>query len=68
VASAAERLQSFNEVENTYLDVFTLLGGLGVILGVAGLGILLLRNVRDRKGEIATCLAIGFRRGRSSGS
>jgi len=61
VASAAERLQSFNEVENTYLDVFTLLGGLGVILGVAGLGILLLRNVRDRKGEIATCLAIGFR-------
>lgn len=62
VTPASERLAQFNSVENTYLSVFMLLGGLGVILGTFGLGIVVLRNIRDRQAEIALYLAIGFRK------
>jgi len=59
---ASERLAAFNSVENTYLSVFMLLGGLGIILGTVGLGIVLLRNLLERKSEIAIYLALGFTR------
>jgi len=49
-------------VQNTYLGTFQLLGGLGLILGSIGLGILVLRNVLERRGELALLLAVGFRR------
>jgi len=42
--------------------VFMLLGGLGIILGTVGLGIVLLRNLLERKSEIAIYLALGFTR------
>jgi len=58
---ASERLARFYSVSNTYLAVFMLLGGLGVILGTFGLGIVLLRNMQDRKHEIALLIALGFR-------
>jgi len=60
VTPASERLAQFNEVENTYLSVFMLLGGLGIILGTIGLGIVLLRNIAERKQEIALYQALGF--------
>jgi hypothetical protein len=47
----AERLAAFNAVENTYLSIFQLLGGFGLILGSVGLGLVVLRNVLDRRGE-----------------
>jgi len=59
---APERLAAFNAVENTYLSVFMFLGGLGIILGTVGLGIVLLRNVYERRTEIALYLALGFTR------
>jgi ABC-type antimicrobial peptide transport system permease subunit len=37
-----------------------MLGGLGVIIGTIGLGIVLLRNLVERKQEIAIYQAIGF--------
>jgi len=55
-----QRLAAFNAVENTYLSVFMLLGGLGVLIGVFGLGIILLRNTHERKQELAIYLAMGF--------
>ena len=55
-----ERLKSFNEVTNTYLSVFGVFGALGMIIGIAGLGFVLLRNYGQRKGEFAIMLAIGF--------
>jgi ABC-type antimicrobial peptide transport system permease subunit len=58
---ASERLAQFNSVENTYLSVFMLLGGLGLIIGTFGLGIVLLRDLTDRKREIALYQAIGFK-------
>ena len=57
---AAERLALFNRVENTYLSIFTLLGGFGLLLGSIGLGILVLRNVLERRYELALLRAVGF--------
>jgi putative ABC transport system permease protein len=54
------RLASFNEVTNTYLSVFMVLGALGMIIGIAGLGFVLLRNYNFRKREFALMLATGF--------
>ena len=62
VTPAAQRLDEFNSVQNTYLSVFMLLGGLGVIIGTFGLGFLVLRNILDRQQELATYLALGFRK------
>ena len=62
VRSTAEKLASYRAVENTYLSTFQILGGLGLLLGTLGLGIVLLRNVIERSGELATLRAFGFRR------
>lgn len=55
-----ERLERFNAVQNTYLGTFQVLGGLGLLLGSAGLGIVVLRNVHERRGELAVLRAVGF--------
>jgi len=60
VEPAREKLASFFQVTNTYLDVFTLLGALGMILGIAGLGFILLRNFDRRKQEFALMIACGI--------
>ena len=62
IVSAADRLNAFNAVQNAYLTTFQALGGLGLLLGSAGLGIIVLRNVLERRGELALLLAVGFRR------
>ena len=62
VTSTTEKLASYQAVENTYLSTFQTLGGLGLLLGTLGLGIVLLRNVIERSGELATLRAFGFRR------
>jgi len=59
---AARRLNEFNAVQNTYLGTFQALGGLGLLLGSAGLGVVVLRNVLERRGELGLLLAVGFRR------
>ena len=61
VQSSAERLSSFFRVTNTYLSVFTMLGGFGMILGVVGLGFVLNRNYTSRKKEFALMIASGFK-------
>jgi ABC-type antimicrobial peptide transport system permease subunit len=58
---AAARLAAFNAVQNTYLSTFQVLGGLGLLLGSIGLGVVVLRNVLERRGELALLLAVGFR-------
>ncbi|HUV62422.1 MAG TPA: ABC transporter permease, partial [Sedimentisphaerales bacterium] len=59
---AARRLAEFSAVENTYLSIFQLLGGLGLVLGSVGLGLVVLRNVLDRRGELAMLRAVGFQK------
>ena len=61
LAPASRRLAQLNAVQNTYLSTFQVLGGLGLLLGSAGLGVVVLRNVLERRGELALLLAVGFR-------
>ena len=54
------RMMAFNSVSNTYLNVFMLLGALGLLIGTLGFGIILLRNKAERKSELALMQAIGI--------
>ncbi len=60
VMPTAERLASFHRVENTYLSTFQTLGGLGLLLGTIGLATVLLRNVLERRKELALLRAVGY--------
>ena len=62
VMPAWRRLAEFQAVENTYLGIFQALGGLGLLLGSVGLGIVVMRNVMERRGEFALLQAVGFDR------
>ncbi len=55
-------LADFLVVQNTYLATFQLLGGLGLLLGTVGLAVVSVRNVIERRAELATLRAFGFRR------
>lgn len=59
-SETSERIHSFNQVENTYLMVFILLGGLGLVIGILGMGVILVRNTSERRKEFAVMLSIGF--------
>jgi putative ABC transport system permease protein len=60
VTSAPERLAAFHRVNNTYLATFQTLGALGLLLGTLGLGAVLLRNVLERRRELALLRAVGY--------
>ena len=60
--STADRIAEFHRVENTYLSTFQTLGGLGLLLGTVGLAAVLLRNVLERRQELALLGAVGYGR------
>ncbi len=60
VQTIDDRLAQFQSVENTYLSIFQALGGLGLLLGSVGLGVVVLRNVLERRSELAILRAVGF--------
>jgi len=62
VTPTAEKLARFLGIEEMYLSTFQLLGGLGLILGTVGLGIILMRNVNERRTELSMLRAFGFER------
>ncbi len=59
-ATTADRLAGYLIVENTYLSTFQTLGGLGLLLGTLGLGVVMVRNVLERRRELALLQAVGF--------
>ncbi len=59
---ARQRLAEFNSVENTYLSIFMMLGGLGLLVGSSGMGIVAARNILERRSQLALLRAVGFRR------
>lgn len=60
VSDARQVLSGMMAVQNTYLRTFQSLGGLGLLLGTVGLAIAQLRNVLERRNELAVMRAIGF--------
>jgi hypothetical protein len=62
--TAAERLEAFHRVENTYLSTFQSLGALGLLLGTIGLAAVLFRNVLERRRELGLLRAVGYDRAR----
>jgi ABC-type antimicrobial peptide transport system permease subunit len=63
VTPTADRVSAYLAVQNTYLTTFQLLGGFGLLLGVLGLAVVLLRNVWERRSELALLRAMGYRVG-----
>jgi ABC-type antimicrobial peptide transport system permease subunit len=61
VISTADRVAGYHRVENTYLATFRSLGALGLLLGTIGLAAVLLRNVLERRRELALLRAVGYR-------
>ena len=49
-------------VQNTYLSTFQSVGGLGLLLGTVGIAAVLLRNVWERRRELALLRALGYSR------
>jgi putative ABC transport system permease protein len=62
VVSTSERLAGYHRVENTYISTFQTLGGLGLLVGTIGLAAVLLRNVLERRRELALLTAVGYRK------
>jgi ABC-type lipoprotein release transport system permease subunit len=62
VETVQARLRLLGSVESAYLDIFLVLGGLGVVLGVAGIALVILRGVEERRGELALLSAVGLPR------
>lgn len=59
-SDAREVLSGMMAVQNTYLRTFQSLGGLGLLLGTLGLAISQVRNVLERRSELAVMRAVGF--------
>lgn len=59
-ATLQSRLRNYFAVQNTYISTFQTLGGLGLLLGAAGLAAVLVRNVWERRRELALMRTAGF--------
>ncbi len=64
IRATADRIAAFLAVEHTYLATFQQLGGMGLLLGTLGVVTLVLRNVLERRAELALLAALGFRAAR----
>lgn len=60
VVSTVDRLREFYAVESTYMTMFLVLGGLGLLLGSAGMGIVVMRNIFERRDELCLLKAVGY--------
>jgi putative ABC transport system permease protein len=59
-------LSEFLAVQNTYLSTFQTLGAFGLFLGTFGLATVQMRNVVERRKELALMQALGFSKNRLS--
>ncbi|MFW3145779.1 MAG: ABC transporter permease [Thermoplasmatota archaeon] len=57
-----DEVAKFTEIMEQFFDLFMAYMGLGLVVGIAGLGIITLRAVHERRQEIGMMRAIGFRR------
>jgi ABC-type lipoprotein release transport system permease subunit len=59
--TTVDRLRQFYAVISAYLAMFLVLGALGLVLGAGGTGIVVLRNLFERRAEIGLFHALGYR-------
>lgn len=62
ISSTTDRLLAFYQIENTYLNIFLMLGALGLLIGTLGLGILIFRITFEQIPEYALLLSLGFKK------
>jgi ABC-type antimicrobial peptide transport system permease subunit len=62
ITSTANRLLAFYQIENTYLNIFLMLGALGLLIGTLGFGILIFRITFEQIPEYALLLSLGFKK------
>jgi len=62
ISRTTDRLLLFYTIENTYLNIFLMLGALGLLIGTLGLGILIFRITFEQIPEYALLLSLGFRK------
>ena len=60
VRPTREVLAEYAGAENVYISMFLALGALGLLLGTVGLSVVTVRNVVERRAELALLAAIGF--------
>lgn len=54
------KLSEFLSVENTYLSIFLILGALGLLIGTAGMSVVLQRSLYERNKELSLLASLGF--------
>ena len=67
VVTTAQRLNTFNELVNTYLSIFLSLGGIGILLGILSFIIVIRKNLLARKSDIRLYQSIGYAPDRMEG-
>jgi putative ABC transport system permease protein len=60
VMPTVQRLKEFNSVTDTYLTIFLVLGGFGLLIGVAGFIIVVRKDLASRREQIGLLRAFGF--------
>jgi putative ABC transport system permease protein len=58
--ACSDRLKEFNSVTDSYLTIFLMLGGLGLLIGLFGMLLIIRRGLLERTAEISMLLATGF--------
>ena len=66
-SSSVTVLNGYLAVQNTYLSTFQTLGAFGLLLGTFGLATVQIRNVVERRRELALMQAVGFSKGSLGG-
>ncbi len=62
VTSTIDKLAEFASIENTYLNIFFLMGAFAMLLAIAGLAVSIFSNLLERRQEWALLLSMGFKR------
>ncbi|WP_423127736.1 FtsX-like permease family protein [Gaoshiqia hydrogeniformans] len=60
ISTAKDRLLLFYQIENTYLNIFLMLGALGLLIGTIGLGIIIYRGIFEKRAQFALLEATGY--------
>lgn len=62
ITSTLDKLAEFASIENTYLNIFFMMGAFAMLLAIAGLAVSVFSNLLERRQEWALLLSMGFKR------